>query len=255
LAHRERYLRLLTVGLAAAVSLEAAWLAIAVIGPNPSWQLGMDFRYYADLGHRWLVDGSYYLPRQLDGPYVAGLLEQAPVVDTLYPPSALILFVPFTWLQPVFWWALPIVILGGALRRLEPAPWAWPVILALMLWPRAIGAYLFGNTDIWIVALVAAGLAWGWPAIALVIKPTFAPLALLGLRDRRWWLCLGIGLAFTALSWPLWLDYLTAMRNARGLDLGYSLGSAPLVLSPMVAWLASPRRWVAGRLAAVAPGH
>ena len=86
-------------------------------------------------------------------------------------------------------------------------------------------------------AAVAAGLAWGWPVLAVTLKPTFAPLALLGIRRRSWWLAAGIGVVTVALSLPLWADYIETLRHVRGLDLGYSLGSLPLILAPLVAWV------------------
>ncbi len=229
---------IVVTALAGLVIVEAIWLIVAVIGPDPSWSLGMDFRYYRDLGVRWLADGSFYLPRQLEGPYVVGLLEQAPVVDTQYPPHALLLFVPFAFLPAGLWWAIPIGVVAFALWRCRPAPWAMVLMLALLAWPRAIGAYLFGNTDIWMAAGVAAGLMWGWPVLILTMKPTLGMFALLGVRRGSWWLAAGLGMAFVVVSWPLWLDYVTSLRNARGVDLGYSLGSLPLMTIPIVAWIA-----------------
>lgn len=222
----------------ALVALEAAWLALGIIAGEPTWTLGMDQRYYADVGARWLADGTFYLPHQLSGPYHVTLLTAPGTGDTLYPPNALLLFVPFAVLPAVLWWAIPIAVTGYALYRLRPESWAWVVMLVLLAWPRAIGAYLFGNTDIWMVAAIAAGAVWGWPALAVTLKPTLAPFALLGVRRRSWWLCAALGVGFVALTWPLWMDYLTAMRNVRGLGLEYSLGSLPLMLIPVVAWVA-----------------
>ena len=153
--------------LAVMVGIEAVWLAANVIGGDPTWTLGMDFVFYRDVGARWLADGSYYLPYQLAGPYHVTLLTDPGTGDVLYPPNALLLFVPFAVLPGVLWWAIPVAVTGYALYRLRPAPWAWVVMLILLAWPRAVGAYLFGNTDIWIAAAIAAGAVWGWPAIAV----------------------------------------------------------------------------------------
>lgn len=235
-----RWDRPLWLGVTVAVMglvLEASWLVFVIIGPDPVWGLGMDFRYYASLGTRWLADGTFYLPHQLVGPHQAGLLGMDPLVDTLYPPHALLLFVPFAVLHAVLWWTVPIAVTGYVLYRLRPPAWAWLVMLALLAWPRAIGAYLFGNTDIWMVAGIAAGLRWGWPVLLVTMKPTLAPFALLGIRRRSWWLAATLGVPFVVLSWPLWMDYIRAMQNVRGLDLGYNLGSLPLMLVPLVAYV------------------
>lgn len=234
--------RFAAMALIVVVGVEAAWLALAVIGPDPVWSLGMDFRYYMSLGAQWLADGSFYLPHQLTGqPYQAQLLGIDPTTSTLYPPSALLLFVPFSLAPAVLWWTIPIAVATYAVWRLEPAPWALPVMLVMLAWPRAIGAYLFGNTDMWITAAVAAGLIWGWPALVVTLKPTLAPLAFIGVRRVSWWIGAAAGLAFVALTFPMWLDYLTAMSGIQGLDLGYSLGSLPLVCIPLVAWAARDR--------------
>jgi hypothetical protein len=219
------------------VAAEALAIAIYVIEPGPYWTLGMDWAFYRNLGAHWLADGSFYLPRQLSGPYVATTM-----VDNLYPPHALLLFVPFVFLPAAFWWAIPITILVSVIVYLRPAPWAWVVMLVLLAWPRSISAFLLGNTDLWIVAIIAAAIRLGWPAVFVTIKPTFAPLVLLGAR-RPWQTTLSIVaisvLALAAL--PLWLDYATAMRNAI-VDPGYSVGSIPLMLIPVVARLATTRK-------------
>ena len=116
-----------------------------------SWTyLGMDYMFYRDVGARWLHDGSWYLPFQ-SAPH-----EFTNMVSNVYPPMALFLFVPAALMPWVFWWAVPIAVLAYALWRMQPAPWAWPIILLLMMWPRSIGGYLYGNTTIWTTAGLAA---------------------------------------------------------------------------------------------------
>src|SRR5690349_15253236 len=159
-----------------------------VVGPDPVWDFGMDYRYYMRLGRQWLADGSFYLPHQLAGPYQTQLLGIDPTVSTLYPPTALFLFVPFSLLPAVLWWAAPIAILAYSVHRLRPTTAALAAMGLLMLWPRSIGAFLFGNTDMWMAAGVAAGLVWGWPAILVTLKPTLAPLALIGVRLPLFWI-------------------------------------------------------------------
>jgi hypothetical protein len=114
----------------------------------------------------------------------------------------------------------------------------------LLAWPRAHGAFLWGNTDMWMAASVAAGLRWGWPALALTLKPSLALFALVGTRRRSFWLGAIVLAAFAIWTLPMWLDYFTVMRNTR-LSLDYSWRSIPLLLIPLIPWLARadrPRR-------------
>ena len=211
-------------GLLMAVTIVTA-TTIAAAG-----DLGIDYVFYRDVGQRFLETGVYYLPHQLAGPYDVTLM-----LDVLYPPSALLLFVPLVWVPALLWWAIPIGVTLYIVRGWDPGPWAIAAMLALLLWPRAHGAFLYGNTDMWAMAGLAAGLRWGWPAILLTIKPTLAPFALVGIRHRSWWLAAALMGGFILLSLPLWLDYVTAIRNvAIGGD--YSLGSIPLMLVPLAAW-------------------
>jgi hypothetical protein len=244
---------LLVGALVVFVLVEAVWLSLNVIGPDPIWDFGMDYRYYASLGQTFVDTGTFYLPHQF-APHETGLLGLSEPVDTLYPPNALLLFVPFAYLPSILWWAIPIAVTGYALYRLRPAPWAWAVMLTMLLWPRAIGAYLFGNTDIWMMAAIAGGLVWGWPALAVTMKPTLLPFALIGIRKRSWWLCAGLGLVFVVLTLPMWLDYVTVMGYVTGIDLGYNLGSLPLLCIPLVASLGASRGgWSSWRLARRTP--
>ena len=100
-----------------ALLLSAAMFAIpavlVLLVPRPLEQpFGVDFLLYRDAAARWLAGGPYFEPYQLAGPYpiTAG--------DVLYPPVALWLFVPFTVLPAVLWWAIPIA--RHRLGRLAP---------------------------------------------------------------------------------------------------------------------------------------
>jgi hypothetical protein len=100
---------------------------------------------------------------------------------------------------------------------------------------------LVGNTVIWLMAGVALGFTMGWPALIVVIKPTFLPFVLAGVRHRSWWIgaaVLGVvSLAFGG----MWLDYATAVRNSVTTDLTYSLDTIWVLLIPVVAWLGRAR--------------
>jgi hypothetical protein len=211
-----------------------AWIAFrvgsgALVG-SPAF--GMDYWYYRDLGARWLVDGSFFWPHQLAGSY-----QFTSMVDVVYPPPALLLFVPLAVLPWIVWWAVPAAVMAYALYRWRPGPWAIAAAAVLLAFPKSTWDVIGGNTDIWVAAGVAGGLLWGWPAALVALKPTLLPFALVGIRHRSWWLALGVGIALSLAMLPLWLDYVTAMRNVRGIDLAYSLEAVPLMAIPLLLWL------------------
>lgn len=218
------------VVIALLISGEALNLYLEYIGGG----VGQDYRFYQGIGLHWLADGTYYLPDQLTG-------QAYPLIglaDVLYPPTGLLLFVPVAVLPWPVWWIVPIGVSVYVLRWLNPPPWSWVVMLVLLAYPRAIGAFLFGNSDMWAMAGVFAGIRWGWPAVLLTIKPSLAPFALVGVTHRSWWIGLACLALVSLLMLPLWFDYVTAIRNvAIGAD--YSLGSVPLLLVPIVAWFGS----------------
>ena len=221
--------------LAFAIAVEAAVIALVIIPAEDAWSLGMDYRFYRDIGLRWLTDGVYYRPYQLAGPYAF-----TNMLDVLYPPQALLLFAPFAYLPAPLWWAVPLGVTAAALWGLRPRAWAWVVMLLLLAWPRAIGAYLFGNSDIWVMATIAAGARWGWPAALLVLKPTALPFMLPAIRRRSFWIALGILAGSVVVMAPLMAQYVTAMRNLT-IDRGYALGSLALYLVPIVAYVGRDR--------------
>ena len=201
------------------------------ITSTPGAYVGMDYDFYRQIGLRWLSDGTYYHAYQLAGPYDIRLM-----VDVLYPPPALLLFIPLVWLPAVTWWLVPAVVIAYGLYRWRPSPFVWPLLLLLFMWPRAMGAVFAGNSDMWVAAGVAGALLWGWPAALVALKPTFLPLALLGIRRRGWWIALTVGLASIGVMAPLWADYVKVVGNVHfGWD--YSIGSLPLAVLPLVACL------------------
>jgi len=210
----------------------AAWEAVWLwryIGDQHA--LGMDFDYYRGIGQRWLDTGSFYRPRQLVGPYIVKAN-----VDVLYPPIALLLFVPFTVLPWLAWWLIPIGMVAWLVLRWRPAPWTWPILVFLVAWPPQVSNLLYGNSDTWVIAAIAGGLAVGWPGVFVILKPSLALFALVGMRRRSWWVAaLLLGVLSLAML-PLWVDFLAAIRNS---DVGptYSLQDVPPMLIPVVAWL------------------
>lgn len=207
------------------------------------WDAMMTLLYHSDhelymlQAQRVLDGGPLYQPFQLAGPYgaYANGLETWP---ELYPPTAVyLLFVPMSLLPAVLWWAIPITIVAVVVWHWRPGLWAWVFILAALAVPRSWSTILTGNPVLWMTAFVALGTIYGWPAILVVLKPTLAPFALLGINTGRWWVAvLALGVVSLAML-PGWLDYLTVMRNFQGGSLLYSLDQYPLMAIPVVAWL------------------
>jgi hypothetical protein len=243
-------LRASRIAALAICGLLALFLAVElIVATHPGGILsgppGFDYQTYMSATQRFLNGGGFYAPYQLAGPYAIGTR------DILYPPSALWLFVPFTVLPAVLWWAIPLGIVGWVIASYRPSPWAWAAILALLVLPfpfdwhfsYALELVVTGNPAMWVVAAVAAGTRWRWPAAFVLLKPSLAPLALIGVRGRAWWLAAG-GLAVLSLALvPLWIEYVTVVLNARGprASLFYSVTDLPLMLIPIVAWLGRRR--------------
>ena len=203
--------------------------------------LGLDYRTHLVFAERFLDTGSMYLPYQLAGPYDPQPLPHVPaVMPSMYPPHAIYLFAPFLVLPAILWWVIPVGLTAYVVATFRPAPWTWPVIAALVALPHIVAALIVGNTTMWLVAFVAAGLRWHWPAVLVTLKPSLAPFALIGLRHRSWWVA-ALALAIVSLPMlPSWFDYLAAVRNGGASPL-YSIGSVPAMLIPVVAWLGRRR--------------
>ncbi len=81
----------------------------------------IDYRLYMDATERWLRGGPFYEPYQLAGPYTIS------AGDILYPPVALWLFVPLSFLPACMWWLVPLGATGDgrvvvAARLPSPGP-------------------------------------------------------------------------------------------------------------------------------------
>jgi hypothetical protein len=233
-----------------AAALAAVLLVFAVIeaaivlppaltkGLHVTW--GMDFRLYVEHATRWLAGEGFYLPVQLAGPYV---MED--VLGSAYPPVLLYLLVPFVWGLPwLVWWLVPLAVIGAAVVRSRPSPWQWVALALILVYPRTWTIIVLGNPAMWALAALAAGMVWKWPAVGVLLKLTFAPLALVGVRHRSWWYALGVAVLLALPFGMMWLDYLTALTNAetsRGIE--YTLGEWPVALLLVV----SLARWPRGR--------
>lgn len=198
--------------------------------------VGVDLEYFRFVAQRWLDTGIYYTDRQLAGPFVVQTL-----VDNLYPPHALYLFVPFLFLPAILWWAIPIGIIAAVVAWCRPAAWSWPILALIVLFPKTPNQIIFGNTDMWIAATIAAGVRFGWPATLITIKPSLLPFAVLGIRSRRWWIAAAVLAAISLPFLALWLQYPTVTLNSSA-RFWYSFGNLPFFVLPIVAWLGSTRR-------------
>ena len=191
---------------------------------------GADYRLYMDATQRWLHGGPFYQPYQLVGPY------QITHGDVLYPPVALWLFVPFTFLPAALWWIAPIATTALVIWRLRPGFVAWPLLALCAAWPPTLVKLVSGNPVIWVMAAMALGCLYRWPSVFVLLKPSLFPFAAFGANRRSWWVALGF---FAILCLPfgaMWQDWFTALLNARGAGLGYSVQEVQMLLLPLIAW-------------------
>jgi hypothetical protein len=226
--------------LLAVIGLEALWIGGIVAWQalnNPSF--GLDYRWHVDAARRLLETGTPYWPWQVAGPYDIGNGA------ILYPPTAFALFIPFLWLPAVLWWAVPVAVTVWAMAWHRPPLWAWAVVGAIVAFDKSLNVYVFGNPTMWLVAAVAAATRLGWPSVLVLAKPTFAPLALIGAWRRSWWVALAVFAGVSLLFGGLWLEWLKVATNS-DVSLLYNLPTLPLLLAPLVPWLAGERRpaWV-----------
>ena len=221
-----RAARLVTIILSAIAVVVGALVLRAVIG---GWHgpIGQDLDTYLGFTRSWLDGRGFYLPVQLAGSYVV-----EDVVGNVYPPVLLYLTVPFALGVPaVLWWAIPATLVTAALWRLQPAWWAWPVLALVFCYPRTWTLLVAGNPAMWSIAFAVAGVAWGWPAVGAALKLTFAPLALIGIRQRSWWIAAGASLVAALPFGAMWVEYVTVLVNgvsSRGF--GYIAGEWPIAL-------------------------
>jgi len=225
------------------LALTASIVTFALVVAGLRWSalserglVGTDFSFYKVVAERYVQTGSQYLALQLSGPYESQPLVPYDVLPSLYPPPALFLFVPFVVLPAALWWAIPLGVIGFALWRWRPARWTWPLLALCLAWPETTTSVMVGNSTMWAVAFIGAGLLAGWPAAALVFKPSFLPFALVGVRRRSFWIAVA---AIVLASLPLfaeWQRWFSVLANGSA-AVGYSIGSYPAALIPILSWL------------------
>lgn len=222
---RTRLVLLLVTGLLLALGLELLIVGAMQLG------LGLDFRIYQDRAADFIAGRGFYLERQLSGPY---LVQNG---DALYPPPALILFVPFLWLPAFLWWVIPIGIIVAVVVYHRPSIWVWPLMsLCMVAGTGFANTVIKGNPTMWIAATVAASTLWRPAAAFVLLKPTLLPFALFGAKSRGWWIMLGV-IAIVSLAFlPMWPDFVRAVVDVRGRGWEYTFTEAPVLLVPLIAW-------------------
>ena len=221
----------------AGVVLVVAGYELAIVVPRAislGAPLGVDFHQYLDHTRRFVENGSFYLEHQLHGPY---LIELG---DPLYPPAILYLLVPFLVIPQILWWVVPVGLIGTVVLMTRPKPWAWPLLALIVADPRTLEIVIYGNPAMWIGAAVAGALLWSWPGALVLLKPSLAPFALIGIRSRGWWIALAVAAVLSAPLAGLYVQYLRVLLDSNG-SWSYSLPDVPFVALPLVAWLARTR--------------
>jgi hypothetical protein len=216
---------------------------------------GGDYALYMQAASHWLATGDFYPASQLQGPYAIPAVGGA----ILYPPTTLLLFVPFSFLPAVLWWAIPLAVIGWAIVVHRPGPLTWPVLAMLLWYPTTNLKLLGGNpTTLWFTAILAVATIRPAASALFFLKPSLIPFALLGARRLSWWVTLGATVAVSLPFIGLWAQYVSVLLDARDPSgLLYSLHDLPTMLIPMAAWIGgrrSPIRERQGeRAAAAAP--
>lgn len=217
------------------IGVEVAWIiyATSLIATTPT-VLGYDFRGYLTGARDWLTSGSPY-PAVL----LAGSVSEESLFATtpfIHPPHSLVLFAPFLALPAILWWAVPIGAVVWMAYRWRPSEWAFVGALAVLSMPRSIDVIVAGNTDMWIAGLVAVSLMYRWTAALCLVKPSQALWALVGVRDRGWWVTVVLGLAVAVAFAPLWFEWFTVVHNTSG-GVEYLIAGMLLPLGPVILYL------------------
>jgi hypothetical protein len=229
-------------GLSIALTVVLVGLGVAyVLSMATYWRdagiVGVDFVILRDAAARWLTGGGFYLPYQVAGPYVHSehVGAQSPV---LYPPTMLLLFVPFTILPGILWWSIPIAVTGWVVVEHRPRPLVWPVIAFLAVFPMTIWAAVAGNPILWFMMALALGTRYWWPSVLVLLKPTLAPFAVLGIWRRSWWVALAVLVVVCLPFGQMWFDYVRVLSNMTTASGPlFSLNQYPMMMIPVVAWL------------------
>jgi len=195
--------------------------------------VGRDLSIYIEASRRLLSGGSWYLERQLHGAYP---IQHG---DVLFPPLTVWFFGPWLVLPGPLYILIPVIL---TLRLIRPSPWGWVIIALLIAYPFSLLRTLAGNPNTWLMALVALALAFRWPGALILLKPSFLPFALVGIRTRGWWITAGVLVVLSLPFLSATLAYPGVVLSSTG-GLAYSLGDIHLLLIPIVAALTGSIRY------------
>jgi hypothetical protein len=218
-----RFRNLALAALLAVFAYKSADLMMMVLRTQP---LGADFSCFWAGGKAALSDPA----RIFDFRYITEL-QGWPLGPTLrpyvYPPSALLLFVPLATLPPAVAYAVWTTLTGGFFlwaARLAGAPW-WLALFPMIALAAVCGqiTFLIGGLVLLGLALrdrpILAGVLFG---LAAMIKPqtlVLLPIGLLAIGSWRSLFAAGATVAMlfalSALVWgpSLWLEWLAAIAR------------------------------------------
>jgi hypothetical protein len=222
--------RVVVAGSLTIVLAQAAMFAIGWIVWRDWIPLGLDWLGYRGGFDRLLATGTPYAAFELAGPFHPEHL------DFIHPPNFLPLVAPFAILpQPldyIAWVVIPVAIYVWLLRRLSW--WAWPIVAFLSTTNSLQYPILNGNSSLWFCAAFGLGLRWGWPVGLIAMKPSLAPLAIVGLRRPIPTFFLAV--IPLVLTIPLFPPYLIVLRNM-DVPWWYSWGNYSLIALAALPWL------------------
>ncbi|MBF6605803.1 MAG: hypothetical protein IVW53_09515 [Chloroflexi bacterium] len=239
LVRRRIVQRVVIGGSIALVLIQAVLFATGWFANHDTIPLGLDWLGYRAGFDRLLATGSPYAPFELAGPFTPEHL------DFIHPPNFLVLVAPFAVLPHpidfILWDAIPIAVFCYLLRGL--VWWAWPAVAVLSMTNSLQYPILNGNSSLFLCAVFGLGIRFGWPVGLLAMKPTLAPLAIVGLRRPIPTAILAI--VPILLTVPLIPDYLTVLRNMQGVPISYSIANYSLIALAVLPWLAerAPGWW------------
>lgn len=235
-----RWSRPLAIGLIVLGLVIFGWLILLeTTDPRYAVALGADRAIYRHAALQFLAGQPWFYPEQVQGvPYevIQG--------HVMYPPVALLWLIPGAFLPDVLWYGIPLAIIVAIVVRHRPSLWGWTGITLCLAYPWTPPLLLSGNPGLWIAAACALGTVFR-PAFALILaKPSLFAFALLGVRDRRWWVVVALGAIASLAVLPFTLQWIGVIVNARGMFSGplYALRDVGLMALPVVAWLSGRDR-------------
>ena len=254
---RDRFLRRVVVaGSLAVVAIQVTLYVVGWIANHEAIPLGLDWLGYRAGFDRLLATGTPYAPFELAGAFTPGAPRLHPPAQRARPVRAVRDPAPAARLHPLDRHPDRDLLL--------PAPglpwWAWPFVALLSMTNSLQYPILNGNSSLFMTAIFGLGFRYGWVVGLLAMKPTLAPLAIVGFRRSPRTLFVAGALAVVPIlvTLPWFADYLTVARNMQGIPLTYSVSNYSLIALAALPWVAGKlpgwwARWRPGRAAGSAP--